>query len=221
MPLSDTLETRQIRGGALDPVVVVGPIEGITNPVDVIIDPATAVIIHDADGHQANVDNDVHALVAIAVPHHEVHEGETFYVSRYAEDVADDASIIILLQVGATKEAHCTWAAACGGDAEIQVTENPTVNAAGTAMTEFNMNRHSTETATVVATHTPTVAGGTLMPNYMVPGGSGGNAVGGTTRQNTEWVLDINSDYVIGIFNRSGQARNMSLAVQWYEEAMA
>jgi hypothetical protein len=192
MPRSTTIETRQIRGGPLDPIVVAG----------------------------ANVDSDVHALVTISVPHHEIHEGETFHVSRYVEGVADDASIIILLQLS-TREAHATFAAAAGGDAEMQLIENPAINAAGTAMTEHNMNRHSTNVSTVVATHTPTLAGGTLLGNFLLPGGVVGRASGATARSNTEWILDGNDNYAIAIYNRSGQARNMSLAIQWYEETMA
>ena len=156
-------------------------------------------------------------LITIGYIHHEIHEGDTYQVSYFADDVADSSKIIILLRVGDVP-AHMTYEADAGADATIELLENPTVNDAGTAMTEYNQNRTSANTATVTAFHTPTLVGGTQLVIQLAPGGRGPQAGGGSARADSEWILDSNEDYAIQITNISGQAQPMSVLVEWYEE---
>ena len=158
------------------------------------------------------------AQVTIPVVHHEVHEAEMFTVSLVALAVANNAAIEILLRVGATEYAHFTFFASCGGTAEIELVENPTVNVQGTAMVEFNNQRPSAHLAEVSAFHTPTVVGGTVILEGILPGGTGGNSAGGLLRNSTEFILKLNEDYVIRVTNRSGNAKAASIIAQWYEE---
>jgi hypothetical protein len=164
------------------------------------------------------------AQAVIPTEHYEVHEGETFQSSYKSPDdgaIADNASLEILLQTGSAYP-HMTFSVAAGGDCEVLFYEDTTTSDVGTALVENNMQRYSTNVATLTATHTPTVSGvGTLLHNSFEPGGRGPQAPGGTGRSNTEWVLDINTVYLVRATNRAGTAQPMSIVVQWYEESTA
>lgn len=166
------------------------------------------------------------ALVIISYPHHEVHAGSMFEVTYKAPDgapLADDATIAFLLRTGA-KFDHLVFGTNAGGDAELELLEAPTITDDGAALAELNMNRGSVKVAVTVVTLNPTVtvATGTLLFNDFVPGGSGGNAQGGSgaVRQGTEWILAPNTAYVIRMTNRAGNAQPGALLAQWYEESI-
>jgi len=159
------------------------------------------------------------ASVVIPVVHHEVHEGETFQASYYNGAVANAGTIEILLVTAAAHTAHLTFDVAAGGDAHVELLQNVTVNVAGTAITERNLNRTASDgDVTVTATHTPTVVGGQVLSTFLAPGGTGPRAAGGTGRPSTEWLLAKSKNYLIRGTNVSGNNQPMSIVVQWYEE---
>ena len=194
------LVRRPIEGGSITPVLVAG---GTVN--------------------LGETDEVTGAAVVISIPHHEVHEGEMFeisYKSAEGGDIADNGTIAFLLRTGA-KYDHLVFGGNAGGDAEVEFLEAVGVVAEGTAMAEQNMNRTSVRTAVTTAFRDPTIAGGTLLFNVLIPGGTGGNSAGGSgaVRVGTEWILAANQDYAIRLTNRAGNAQPMSLAAQWYEES--
>lgn len=199
-------------------VAMVGnALASVSNPVPVELTSASedqALLVDDITG----------ALATIPVVHHEVHEGDTFQVSYKSPDdtpIADDGNMDILLQTGA-RYAHLVFDIRAGGPAEVLFYEDTEVSDAGTAMTEHNMKRYSETAATVTATYTPTVTGaGTLLHDSLLPGGTGAgkSRTGGTVRDNTEWILKLNSNYLIRGTNRAGNAQPMSNIAQWYEES--
>ena len=163
------------------------------------------------------------ALTTITYPHHEVHSGSTFYasyLSPHGSEIANDASLDILIQNSATKGSHLFWQVGAGGNAELLFYEDTTTTNLGTALAESNMNRASVKVAGTVVTHTPTVsAAGTLLANYFLPGGSGPKSGGGGVRQGTEWILEKSKVYLLRVTNRSGSAQMQSVVVEWYEES--
>lgn len=168
-----------------------------------------------------SIDAKVGGIVTTDHVHHEVHEGEMFvasYTVPHGSELANDASLDILI-VTAAKEAHLFASIGVGGDCEVLFYEDATTSAAGTALAENNMNRRSSATAVETITHTPTVSTtGTLLLQTFLPGGSGPQAGGGASRSNTEWLLDINSKYLLRITNRSGSTIQASATLQWYSE---
>jgi hypothetical protein len=166
------------------------------------------------------VDSITGALSTIPVVHHEVHEGETFEVSWFDANVANNGVLAILLQVGNTHSPHLTFNVACGGDCQVELIEGPTVNAAGTPLVISNMHRQGGGASSCIATHTPNVAGGDVLLNIAQPGGSGPHATGSTTRSNVERVLHRGWYYLIRGTNLSGGAQIMSVQLGWYEESM-
>lgn len=163
------------------------------------------------------------SMVVITVPHHEIHEGETWaasYKSPDAGNIADDGTIVFAIQTGAMF-VHMVFRAACGGDMETELREGAVIQNDGTAMAEYNKNRaigDGGNTATVVRDPTINNAG-TLIENEFIPGGTGGNAIGGAAVGRPEWILARGRTYLFRITNRAGNAQPMSLAIEWYEES--
>lgn len=197
------LKDRQIMGGALTPVVVVGST---------------------ADG-AVQVDEVQSALLTINVDHHEVHEGEMFVATYKSPDdspVADDGTLVFSLDPG-DKVCHLVYKAACGGDAEIELRENVDVEA-GSGFTPINMNRLSANVSDTTVLLNPTINdAGDLLENSFIAGGGAILSQGGeaTIRPDAEWMLNPNRVYLIRLTNRSGTAQPMSIFVQWYEEDLA
>jgi hypothetical protein len=188
----------------------------------VVFAEAELVLVPGGESPQALLTDDVTgALVTIPVVHHEVHEGETFIVSFASTAIANNANIAILLRTGNSRYGHLSWYASAGGDAEFELIESPTVTSAGTAMTEFNAKRYSTETAQITAFHTPTVAGGTIIIDAIIGGGTGGTSSGGVLRSGAEIILSTNTDYLLRLTNIAGNAQPAGLVVEWYEESTA
>jgi len=152
-----------------------------------------------------------------------VHDGKFFTVGHFINNVGDDASLDLLIQVSATRSMHATFGVQVGGDCEAYFYEGTTFSGAGTAITIYNNNRFSSTVATATITHTPTVSGvGTqIVPTIWIPGGSGGQAIGGQgggpTRTGTEWILATSGVYLLRVTNRAGQATEISSQVAFYE----
>ncbi len=159
------------------------------------------------------------ALAVVTAIHKRVHDGGMFQLDRVVEAVADDGTIELLVQVPAATQVHLRFAAAAAGDARISIFEGTTFSDAGTAMTAVNRNRVPTiSTPGSVVTHTPTVTGdGTELSDVLIPGGSGGNASGGTDDGFQEWILAASTDYLVRLKNISGGAAHLGLQLNWYE----
>ena len=173
---------------------------------------------HDGELKPLKIDDWGWSQVSMSYVHHKIHDGESFQVWYWEEDIADDGVIEILLRTS-SDPAHAIYDVGAGGDAVASLIENPTVNAAGTALTEYNLNRTSTATANTTTFHTPTVAAGTELVAQYLAGGAGPQAGGGQAQSDSEWVLKPNEDYVVRVTNISGQAQTLGLLVEWYEQA--
>lgn len=181
------------------------------------------VQLADNDGNPLSVDNEG-ALTVISYPHHEIHSGsmyEAAYKSPEASDIADNANLDILIQVGAARTNHTVFDVSAGGDCEVFLYEGTTTSDVGTAMSEVNLNRASTRTSGTTVTHTPTVSAvGVQLTNYWIPGGTGPKSGGGgsTPRPGTEWIFDKGETYLIRTTNRAGAAKPVGVVIEWYEE---
>ena len=153
-----------------------------------------------------------------------MHEGNTFQASQKTaeqSEIADDETYEMFIIVGDEAEAHFTFMGACGGACEMELFENTTVSNPGTQLTVQNMRRslHGINLNTTLAFEEPTlIAPGDLITGRFVPGGSGPLASGGTAREGTEWPLKVDTNYLIRLTNRSGNAQPASILAQWYEE---
>jgi len=159
------------------------------------------------------------ACVTVEYPHHEIHEGNTYRVCKLVEDVANDASFIYLIKVGA-KYSHLTANLSCEGKCYAYFYEAPTTSADGTALAEINMNRASTKTNTTNVFYAPTVSdNGIPLCEILINGGTGPQSIGSEVRQDTEFVMKPNTNYLIVCTNKAGLAKDINVNVQWYEES--
>lgn len=150
--------------------------------------------------------------------------GKMFSVRRLVPIVADDNYLQLLLYTGTSgvtfnsKVAYIAVNPACGGDAILEIYENPTVTASGTQLDIYDKNRRLTTTPNSTAFHTPTVtASGTRLCHRLAPDGA--VICEGGIVTDSPWALKANEDYLISLKNVSGNATSASLALTWIEKA--
>lgn len=172
------------------------------------------------DGVAVSVD-DVHsALVFVGISHHEIHNRNSFIAGHFIENVADDASLDILVQVGADNELHMVHEGSAAGDALLDLYEGVTFSAAGTGLTAHNDHRRPTVPVTTATfTHTPTVTniGTKVIPQHYIQGGTGPKAGGGGFGAREENVLTVSQTYLFRFTNIAGAAKNMAIYLPFYE----
>lgn len=158
-------------------------------------------------------------LTVITYPHHELHEGQMFsysYRSPDATPIADNGTIIVALTTG-SNQLHLVWFASAGGDMELEILEGATI-ADGSVVSAPNHNRNSAKLAPAVVTLNPTVsADGTRLDHAYIPGGTGGNAGGGSANRSNEWVLLPGTTYALRATNRAGSNKPMGVYLSFYE----
>jgi hypothetical protein len=177
--------------------------------------------LQDNDGTDIEVDSVItYALVTIPVQHHEIHEGEMFetsYKSPEGSNIADNATLVLHFLTGA-KENHFTFTVAAGGDCEVSLYEAPSLTANGPRLDVHNLHRDSDDVSVTSVWQGSTFTGGVQLTNFLLVGGTGGNASGGISRQGLERILRPNTIYMVEATNRAGTAQPMSILADWYEE---
>lgn len=181
---------------------------------------ARSVMLINPHGADALFDPSSNAQINVSHQHHEIHEGHTFSVAAYDDALADDDFIEFVFTVGTPKEAHLVYGAVCGGDGVLSFYEDPTTVSGGSELTERNKNRIIGDAGNQVSVlQDPASIGGngTLLEQFVIPGGTGGNATGGTVTQRAEWILRPDKLYLLRITNIAGLAKPVSLKAEWYE----
>lgn len=172
------------------------------------------------DEEMRKFDPYAHAVTVIEENHRMIHDGFMFSASAQDVAVANGAKFYMLLQVPAGVFPHLQIfeIAADGGPLTYDLHEGTTFSAAGTAITAYNRNRNSSNTLQTTLTYDPTVTiEGTAIDEHYVPtAGTGKTGVIDTTQWG-EFVLAQNTNYLIGVHNDSGQARNIQMLIGLYE----
>lgn len=142
------------------------------------------------------------------------------YLSKgNGNELADDASIDIVITPPVNMPIGIGFVTRIGGDAEFKVFENVTAVTGGTIFVPRNRNRASTRSAqTGVIIQPSSVTTNGILYEEIIVGGSGGNA-GGATLEGDYAILKANTSYLFRLTNRSNQARIAELFVQWVENA--
>ena len=165
----------------------------------------------------AEVDPVAKALVTIDTVHNWIHEGVVYTATELNLTLGAAASIDLLLRVPAATFIHFGADIAVGANASLEFFEDPTSSADGSAVLRINRNRASSNTAAMLVFEGPTITGtGTELGTGLIPGGTGGNANGGTAVSQMEWIL-TEGDYLVRLTNISGSAAANSVALHWYE----
>lgn len=155
------------------------------------------------------------APVVIDIDHHEVHCGDSYMATRTV-DLGNGATDTIIINVPNedVKRYHMTFAVTSELEVNFDLYEGATTVADGTALTQFNRNRNSSNTTALTTFHTPnTPAGGTLIET--LHWGSGRSA-GGDTRGSREIPLKNNTKYRVVVTNSTANNNYISWELNHY-----
>ncbi len=175
------------------------------------------------------------ATVSIIEAHYKLHIGEAFSC-HYNQTVSDtnDRTIIAFRTANSKKYAHCTFTVYASTAGDAYMWEAPTItNNTGDSLTVFNRRRVGTPTeTTMMRTNTNPdevgamyfteatmgeVTSGTELTHYPLVAGTGPFTIGGSARNEQEWILKPNTLYAFEI-KSSNMADNVCwIEVDWYE----
>ncbi len=194
-------------------------------------------LITDDDGELAEIQNgalvvsdvtlegakdDLTGLIGtIDTVHHEIHEGEHFFIQNYIE-VAGNGVLNHVWLTGA-KDVHMTFSVN-GAEAGIilQTYEGVTADADGTLLTPLNNKRSSLTASTATVRRNPgnivTTSATLLRSSRLGTAGGVSQRTSGNIDRGNEAILKQNTKYLIRITNLSSSANNINIDYQWYEE---
>lgn len=155
-------------------------------------------VMADDDPRNFRADASTHAQITIDYPHHEIHDG-----SMHSLDVTTDLEAstdfdILFITPNTTAWAHIEFNMLAEAESEIRLYEEPTAASTdGVALTSYNQNRNSTDTAACLAYYMTTVAvPGTLI--FRRHFGTGKTS-GGEARDIGEWILNKIQSICLGL----------------------
>ena len=160
----------------------------------------------------------------ITTDHANIHAGEGFSVSNYAEGVADDGYLYLEFKTPTSSYVHMkVMNALADGLARFDVVEAPTLTTGSNAVTGSNLRRVPpiATCGCTIKTNPTSISGGTVIRSYYIGGGTGWNANGGGNNVDTEIVLAQNTTYLFRIQNLAGGVKALSLWLFWYDEESA
>lgn len=157
------------------------------------------------------------ALTCVRAIHWRIKESKEFYVSHRFTSVADDGVAMIHIKVDSTKSAHGYISIESDGKCYVDLYENPTTSADGTAVTELCLNREIDATPSTSVFHTPTKSvNGTLL-EYGILGTAGKFTLIGGDEMGGYWLLKPNEQYLILVTNKSGADSDIVISYSWHE----
>ena len=162
------------------------------------------------------VDAATHGLVTMASEHHAIHEGVYFNVCHRFTDIADDASVSMLVRIASGYRWDVVRTLLVDGKSAMSSYDGPTSSDDGTPLVLRNRHRGFADAPTGVNVwHTPTVSvNGTEFCPLYVPAGEKKTTGGG--HRSAEEVVLVAGDYLFEITNESGEAEDIYLSLEGY-----
>jgi len=184
----------------------------------------------------AKADASSSALMAIDFPHHEIHEGDHYFVIYSVADLGAATTPNDMMTLSWTTPNTTTWmhfAFEAHGTAgwRVRLIENSTTGGTTGAtgrVAALNSNRNSANTSTIISDGDSGVAGyvgydatlalgGTTLVDGYIEGGAGPFASGTQVGVREEIVLKQNTNYQLSLFGTDNNPG--SLYMSWYEHA--
>lgn len=158
------------------------------------------------------------SLIEIDMVHSKIHQGASFLVTDVATgiDIATPKQYLFITPNTQTR-IHIVFSAETEPGSTLELFEDTTVSANGTALTRVNSRRDITFTSELLVFADPTVTvDGTLI--FIARSGTttAGGKVKGEISHLAEFILDVNSKYQIKITPLSNTTA-VSVDFQWYE----
>lgn len=165
------------------------------------------------------IDEYTRTLVQLDFSHHEIHDGDMFYaecVNALMEE--NDKIELIFVTPNTTKWMHAFIGVSVTGATTLQIYEGVVTSNDGDAISEVNRNRNSSNEATVVITHSPTITNnGTLIQTKYCGATGKFSADGEDQRNENEWILKQNTKYLLCL--TAGASIKGKVFCNWYEHS--
>jgi len=168
----------------------------------------------------SQVDSMTGWLKTISGPHHETHEGNSYYVV-YSALAADEAAISIRIKTPNSNVLdHTTIHVETALAATIQMWMSTTkTHNASNEIIPLNKDFNSSKLSGTQVCHTPggSQAGAARLTQYIGSATTNGKTnSGGVTSSRGEFILKANTAYLITVTSRAA-ANAMSIILDWYE----
>jgi len=159
-------------------------------------------------------DRSTYAVIGIASEHHEIHEGDHYYVAGYETEALNGTIEFVVTTPDTTKWAHLLFTIQGSDKIQVDVYEGTTGVTGGAATTPINNNRNSSNTSglTLVKDPASITDDGTVIAGYSV----GALKTTGEVKRTHELVLKQNTAY---LFRATSLANSNIISYEgtWYE----
>jgi len=182
--------------------------------------PGGKHVLVDLDGVPAKIDNSSISLQVIDFQHHEIHEGDHYFVNGTATLDQDDTLDFAVQTPDSTTWAHMLFKISSTEQTTFQIFETSDYDADGSRVTAYNNDRNSSNTSILTITKDPTVnSNGTLLfeQSFGVTS-TPTRSLSGETRADEEIILKQNTKYIFRITSAAND-NIVSYDGKWYEHA--
>ena len=164
----------------------------------------------------SGVDASTETLQNLDYAHHEVHEGNHYFISGYELAAALNDTVEFTVQVpDSTTWPHMIFELFSSTGATFEMYEGATGVSGGSSVTPLNNNRNSANTSELTILKNPTVTdSGSLIVDKLV----GGERQSGSASRENEIILKQNTTYHI-VITSLANSNDISWVVDWYEHA--
>ena len=173
------------------------------------------VMVVDSDGDIITIDENTRAIATIEYEHYQIHAGNTFTVLEVTDLGNMAIRDILVVSPDTTQWAHLVWEIEHELETSIHFYRDTTYTDNGTPISSFNRNGNSTNTATTLVYHTPTITDVGTLKGTIQQGA--GKKAGGSDRLANEFILKQNTTYLIRISNLTVNNNLIFMKLNWYE----
>jgi len=173
----------------------------------------------DGDVADVQIDSSFDALIGIDGPHHEIHEGDHYYIQGYLELDDEETFYVKLVTPDSAKWSHFVFDIKSTGICSSTLDEAATGGMTGGAsVTPINNNRNSSNTSGMVLTSGVTANTGQTLRLEDDKWGANGfkETIGGGSGRVDELILKQNTVYCRG-FVSGADANIIQFKASWYE----
>ena len=162
-------------------------------------------------------DKAAHALATLDFRHHEIHEGDHYYLESYTSLNIDGVLKVALVTPDTTKWIHLTWQISSNGITVAKFYEDAEGVSGGSAVTPLNNNRNSSNSSGVTLTSGVSTTGDGTLISSASWGGEGFKSVsGGGAGRGDELILKQNTTY-LRVFESATDNNVIGFKATWYE----
>ena len=151
---------------------------------------------------------------------HALEKGDAYATSIRVAAVADEGTLKVLLANPPDSDRNILWmvlVVASEGKAYLDMHTQVTVSVAGTDLYQTQKFAGSPNTSVANTEYNGTYTGGTLLYQFLVPGGSGPQTVGGQTTDAELAMAIPGVNVLITLTNKAGAAKDMAMRIVWID----